>query len=134
MSVMAARKSRRLDLLPLMDCIFLVLAVFFYLILFMVEHRGIPLELPAASSAARNDQPFLTVSIDAEDRVYLEGRLVDWAELGAAIRRQRQEQPDQQIFVSADQQSRYATIARTLDVLRLAGSREIALETLDEAL
>ncbi len=126
MSIQAVR-ARRLDLLPLMDCVFLVLAVFFYLILFMVEHHGIDLELPAGETTRQNFQPFITVSVDAAGALFVEGEAVSLDGLAAAVKQHRAD-PEAQIYVSADEKSTYADVARVLDTLRSGGVEHASLE------
>ena len=124
---MNRRRARRSDLLPLMDVIFLVLAVFFYLILYMTPHHGIELNLPAAKSSEADVDPFVTVSLRADAAIYVDGVLTPMAGLTDAIADARNGE-EKQVYISADRSVEYHYVAEVLDTLRLARISNLALE------
>jgi len=46
-----AHKSVRIEMLPLIDIVFLLLVVFIYAMLSMAVHRGLPVLLPSSSTS-----------------------------------------------------------------------------------
>lgn len=116
----------RLDAFALMDSIFLVAMVFFYLILSMTRHYGIGVELPSSNTAASNEQKYIAVSVNADDRVFLNGGPVPPEELT----RRLNELPERErpVFLEADQSTSYRAVMQTLDAIRRAGLEDVSLE------
>ena len=48
-----AQRRARIEILPLIDIVFLLLVFFIYAMLSMAVHRGVPVNLPTSSSADR---------------------------------------------------------------------------------
>ena len=56
-------KPARIEMLPLMDIVFLLLVFFIYAMLSMTVHRGMQLELPDSSRAVTSEKQALAVSV-----------------------------------------------------------------------
>ena len=59
------RKSR-IEMLPLIDIVFLLLVVFIYTMLSMAVHRGLRVSLPESSVAGIEKQLVLSITVDDE--------------------------------------------------------------------
>ncbi|MGE5310719.1 MAG: ExbD/TolR family protein, partial [Nitrospirota bacterium] len=59
------RPSRRgrIEMVPLIDCMFLLLVFFIYSMLSMVLHRGIKIDLPEARTAPVHKEDYLSISV-----------------------------------------------------------------------
>ncbi len=69
------RSRARIEIIPLIDIMFFLLATFVMVSLSMVKNRGIPLILPAANTGAAQDrQDHVTVSIAETGQLYLDQR------------------------------------------------------------
>lgn len=116
----------RLDAFALMDSIFLVAMVFFYLILSMTRHYGIGVELPSAETTVANEEEYISVSIDGEDRTYLNGTVLPAGKLTERLTAlPNNERP---IYLEADETSSYRAVMRALDAIRQAGLDDVLLE------
>ncbi|MGA9260379.1 MAG: biopolymer transporter ExbD, partial [Desulfobacterales bacterium] len=58
-------KKARIEMLPMIDCVFLLLVFFIYAMLSMAVHRGLPVNLPAAKTVKIDKKLVLAVSINA---------------------------------------------------------------------
>ena len=67
------RKRARIEMIPLIDVTFLLLVFFIYLSLSMTVHRGIPLNLPQASTVESARAKVIEVSVDPEGEVFVDG-------------------------------------------------------------
>ena len=126
------RSSRRarIEIIPLIDIIFFLLATFVMVSLSMVQNRGIAVALPAAASAAPQPREnALSISITAEGDVFLDRDRVDAAELAEALRRAVAANPAVRVFVSGDIGARFGTAVEVLDAVRTAGIANVAIET-----
>ncbi len=126
-----SKTHRPVNLLPLMDVIFLVLAVFFYLMLFMVRHEGIKVDLPSAATAQQNNQLFKSVSIDKNNKLYLDKKAINWEHLQAKITELKSEHgEDLIVYIAADNKAEYKYFIRVLDALKSNGINNVNIETI----
>ena len=61
-------KKARIEMLPLIDIVFLLLVFFIYAMLSMAVHRGLPVELPVSTTAEIDKKLVLSVTIDAQGK------------------------------------------------------------------
>ena len=79
-------RGTRLELMPLMDVMFLVLVFFVYAVFDMAVHRGMKVDLPAAAGSHERGER-IVVTVDAQDGLQLNGRSLARAELVAEVAR-----------------------------------------------
>jgi len=75
MKVQLKQHSARIELIPLIDIIFLLLVFFIYSMLSMVVYRGIPIVLPTADSIEAEKGQVLNITIDEAGNVFLDEEL-----------------------------------------------------------
>ena len=123
------QRRGRIEMLPLIDTVFLLLVFFIYAMLSMVVHRGIPIDLPKASTAPLDQSDYLSLSIERGGAIYLNKMQVTLAELPSQLRQKKEEQPRLKIFISGDRAVHYEKVIQVLDVVRQVGISRVALET-----
>jgi biopolymer transport protein ExbD len=125
-----ANKRARIEIIPLIDVIFFLLATFMIVSLSMIKSKGIPVNLPAASTSAPQNQPADTVITVAKDgTLYFNKEAITQAELPARLQQLKQQQPDPKVYVNGDEQALFGAAVAVLDDLRQAGITKIAVET-----
>jgi len=67
-----ARRKSRIEMIPLIDIVFLLLAAFIYATLSMAVHRGLPVALPASAAAEIEKNPVLSVTMQRDGTVCLD--------------------------------------------------------------
>ena len=65
-------KKVRIEMLPLIDIVFLLLVFFIYAMLSMAVHRGLPILLPTSSSAQIDKSLVLSVTIKSDGTLYVD--------------------------------------------------------------
>src|SRR6202012_2675890 len=82
-----SHKRARIEIIPLIDVVFFLLATFVMVSLSMVKNQGISVNLPAAkSSAPQSRESSVVISVTAEGEVYLNKEAVTIEKLVAALR------------------------------------------------
>jgi biopolymer transport protein ExbD len=122
-------KRGRIEMLPLIDIVFLLLVFFIYAMLSMVVHRGIPIDLPKAATSRVDQSDYLSLSIEEDGSIYLDKDRVALSTLPDALRQRRVEQPGLKLFIGGDRAVRYEKVIEVLDVVRQAGISRVAFET-----
>lgn len=121
-------RPARIELLPLMDVIFLLLAVFVYSMLSMVRAHVIPVDLPGLVSGEARDLPaVLLISLDATGCVYLAGQETSLDRVQERLRERRAQEPELAVVLQADREARHGSVALVLDMLHAAGQERILL-------
>lgn len=122
-------KKARIELIPLIDVMFFLLASFIFVSLSMVQQKGIKVDIPAAASAEANRKEYSSVSITAEGRLYLDKRPVTKEELLASLEQMARSKEEPRLYIGADRQARHGDVVAVLDAIRLAGLRKVSFET-----
>ena len=65
-------KKTRIELIPLVDMMILLLAFFVYAMLSMAIHRGLPVLLPSSSTAQLDQRPVLSITVQKDGRIYVD--------------------------------------------------------------
>jgi len=114
------------------DVSFLLLIFFLSTTIFATQ-RGISLELPGPGgrallvSATKTAYAFVA----ADESVTLDGVAVPLASLAGAIRLKLRETPDLLLSLRVDPAAPYAALVSALDQVKLAGVRQVSIETGD---
>jgi len=125
-----SKRRARIEIIPLIDIIFFLLATFVMVSLSMIQNRGIPVQLPAAETgAAVPREASATISITEQGEVYFDRERVDTDQLMAALRRLVAANPSARVFVSGDTRAELGRAIEVLDEVRRAGIGNVAIET-----
>ena len=122
-------KRARIEIIPLIDIMFFLLASFMLVSLTMINMKGIDVNLPTATSAQPNNKPdFTMVSVDAIGDIYFEKEKVDKDNVLPRLQKMYEANHDVRIFIRADKDATYENIVFVLDKVRTAGIQKVGLE------
>jgi biopolymer transport protein ExbD len=119
----------RIEMIPLIDVVFLLLVFFIYSMLSMTIHRGLHVNLPTASTASVDKEIFITITLQRDGQLFLEDRAVDSHTLPSLLIKERKQNPDIQVYLRADREVSYHRAVEVMDLVRSAGINKLALET-----
>jgi len=122
------QKKARIEMLPLIDIIFLVLVVFIYAMLSMAVHRGLPVDLPRSTAVEIDQDVRLTITVQADNRIFVDQEEVSMDELASMLREKIREGRDPGVVLVADQSIVYQHLFAVLDRIRQAGIEHISLQ------
>jgi len=118
-------KRARIEMIALIDVVFLLLVFFVYAMLSMTVVRGLQLDLPRAEGTVQTD--VLIVTIDRDNRLYANGRmkekgpLVSWA----IMEHGRSGLP---LLIRADREADFGTALELLAALQRAGLEAVSFQ------
>ena len=122
-------KKARIEIIPLIDIMFFLLASFMLVSLTMINMKGIDVNLPTATSAQPNSKPdFTMVSIDALMDIYFEKEKVAREDVLSRFQALYDKSHDVRIFIRADKDATYEKVVYVLDKARAAGIQKVGLE------
>jgi biopolymer transport protein ExbD len=131
MKIKLTHKSARIELIPLIDIIFLLLVFFIYSMLSMAVYRGIPVTLPNAETVESTKEQALFITIDDKGNVFVDKELVK-GDLLSRLQRERAAFPQKMAIISGDGDSPYRVFIDVLDKVRLAGFTNVSMEASPE--
>ena len=123
----AAHDEARIEVVPLIDIMFFLLAAFMLVSLSLVNPKSLKVNLPTATSAtpdARRD--FINITVDKAGLAYVDRRPVGNHELVSAVIAFQTTNSDARVFISGDQDARHGDVIRVLDLVRSAGIQRVA--------
>jgi biopolymer transport protein ExbD len=123
-----ASKKARIEMLPLIDIVFLLLVFFIYAMLSMAVHRGLPVDLPLSTTAEINKKLVLSVTVKADKAIYVDKERVALADLTQVLQSKAGGIREPGVLVFADRALPYQMIYDVLDKIRLAGLSRISLQ------
>ena len=116
-------------MIPLIDVVFLLLVFFIYSMLSMTVHRGLPVNLPTASTSTVDRKTFITISLQQDGQLFLEDRVVDKHTLPSLLIKEKKKNSEVQVYLRADRDVSYQRAVEIMDLVRSAGIHKLALET-----
>ncbi|MBI5820185.1 MAG: biopolymer transporter ExbD [Verrucomicrobia bacterium] len=129
-----AENEARIEIIPLIDIMFFLLASFMLVSLSMVNSKSVKVNLPTATTAAPDTRKdFVSISVDKAGGVYLNKKPVGPNELVTSLAEMRRVRPNTRVFVSGDQDARHGDVVHVLDLVRAAGIEKVAFEVRAES-
>ncbi|MCX5880085.1 MAG: biopolymer transporter ExbD, partial [Deltaproteobacteria bacterium] len=123
-----SKRKPRIEMIPLIDLMFLILVSFVYGVFFMSVHRGVPVALPLSSTAKIEKQHTLTLSIQAGGTVFLDKEPVTLESLAETLKLKATENKETGVLLFADRDLPYQKLYTVLDLIRAAGLSQVSLQ------
>jgi len=127
-------KKARIEMLPMIDIVFLLLVFFIYAMLSMAVHRGLPVNLPASKTVKVDKKLILAVTVKADGSIFLNKEPVALDRLTTLLQAKTTGQEQPGVLLFADRSLPYQSLFDVLDRIRRAGLNRISLQAeLDES-
>src|SRR5712692_7302945 len=129
-------KKARIEIIPLIDIMFFLLASFMMVSLSQVHMKGIKVNLPLGQTGeTQSKNEYISVSVDKDGHPFFDkDEMRSYEELQARLKKVHDENPEAKVFVRGDADTVHFNIIRVLDILRSVGFYKIAFEIKSEAL
>lgn len=119
-----------IDLMPLIDVVFLLLIFFLITTSFAKpkQEQQIPVNLPSGvtGSDTESDDP-VTIVVAADGRVRFEDEEVEGADLAARLEKLKKDRPDAPIMLRGDTDATHGDVIETLDAIKASGFSKVNL-------
>ncbi len=128
---LAPAKKARIEIIPLIDVIFFLLATFVLFTLSLNKIQSIPVTLPQASANASkaDEDTSVVIQVSDEGTAYWNKELIGLTEIAPRLVAYKSAVATPRVLVSGDDRARYGAVIRVLDEVRLAGISTVTIET-----
>lgn len=128
--VRSKRKSARIEIIPLIDIMFFLLATFVMVSTAMINNRGIAVSLPAADTGSKEHRKdYISLTVTESGDYYIDKQKIESKDLSAQLLAIKNQNPDPKVFINGDRNANVGSLVNALDLVRKAGISKVALET-----
>ena len=115
-----------INVTPLVDIMLVLLVIFMVASVYIVK-ESIELELPKAASATDTPETTLSIVMDKDRKLYLNGDAIEEAALAQFVEGQAKKDPNTQAMIGADHRVFHGDVIRLIDLVRSNGLEKFAL-------
>jgi biopolymer transport protein ExbD len=120
-------KKARIEIIPMIDTIFFLLVFFMISTLSMSQYKGMPVNLPKAASGRQAPAESAAITIDKDDRLFLDKQPVDKSLLRDLLRQQLVKNPELLVVINADDGVAHGRVVEVMDIARSADVVKMAI-------
>lgn len=128
------KKHARIEIIPLIDIMFFLLASFMMVSLSQTTMKGMKVNLPTGvSGKVQSKKDYVSLSVDKDGWTYFDKEKIPLEEVLPRLVRIRSTNPDAKIFIRGDRDALHGNVTRVLDQIRSSGFNKISFEIKSEA-
>ena len=122
-------KKARIEIIPLIDIMFFLLASFMMVSLSQVHMKGMKVNLPKGTTGeTQSKKDYISVSVDRNGYWFFDKSEMTPEAMQVKLNQVHQENPEAKVFVRGDADTPHINVTRLLEELRAAGFYKIAFE------
>ena len=122
------RKRHRLEIIPLIDIMFFLLASFMMVSLQMQKVRALKASLPTATLATSNVKPdIINLTVQKDGQLLLEQSPISIAGMFTTLTHRCHANPEVPVYIHGDRAATHGSIVYALDLVKRAGIRRVAI-------
>ena len=128
------RKRARLEIIPLIDIIFFLLATFVMVSLSMTKNQGVQVALPTASTGASlGDQSEMdktvTLSVNDKGEIFFNKDKIQASQLPLKLQTYKLTAKDPKVIINSDGSADFKYVVTVLDEVRRIGIAKVGINT-----
>ena len=120
----------RIEIIPLIDIMFFLLASFMMASLSMMKLQSIKMDLPTATMAKRDFKPdIVNIAVDKNGGIFIDKTQMTLPEIGSILANKFQRNTNLPVYIMGDKDATHGSIIRVLDTVRRAGVQKVSFAT-----
>lgn len=121
-------KKARVEIIPLIDVMFFLLAAFMMVTLTMNRLRTLQMDLPSAVAPKSAEKPdIMEIYIDRAGDLKVGGKLLPFSELEGRVKAKVESNTNYPFYLKPDNQTAHGNVIRVLDTIKAAGGNKISM-------
>jgi len=122
-------ENNQINILPMIDIIFVILSFFIVSSLYLVRLETIPVNLPNAETSNQEKDSLIVVTLNLDNRVFIDDKFIDISILENKIRSKLRVSNNKKVVLRADKGIKYGKVIIILDILRKIENIKIGVST-----
>jgi biopolymer transport protein ExbD len=124
------KKKARIEIIPLIDVIFFLLATFVLFTLSLNKIASVPVNLPIPNPVpAPPDPEMVTLQISDQGTCYWNREPIQIDEIASRLAILKTRVPNPRVLIAGDDRAKFGATVRALDEVRKAGIAQVSVET-----
>lgn len=126
------RKKARIEIIPLIDVVFFLLATFVLFTLSLNRIQSVPVDLPVAAPPSKerpSEKDNVTIQVSADGSLFWNREPMEMSELPSRIAFFKTQSEDPRILPTGDEKARFGDTVAVLDEIRKADIKKFSVET-----
>lgn len=120
-------KKARIEIIPLIDIMFFLLASFMMVSLTMIKMQSIKMDLPTAVQATRDFKPdIINIDVDRNGQPWIEKQPKTLAEVFSYITNKISSNTNLPVYIRGDKDATHGSVISVLDLVRKAGILKVS--------
>ena len=131
-----ARKKARIEIIPLIDVIFFLLATFVLFTLSLNRIQSLPVDLPVPAPPSSTPPPpdeTVTIQVSADNSLFWNKEPMEMSDLPSRITAYKSTMDtsgkEARVLIAGDEKARFGATVEVLDEVRKAGIAKFSVET-----
>jgi biopolymer transport protein TolR len=128
--ILESRQRRflaEINVIPLVDVVLVLLVIF--MVTAPMLYRGMDIKLPTSASNTIKPEMRVVLTIEKDQRLYLDKDQVSVAQLERKLRLLKEERKDVSLYLRADQDVPYGVVVQVMDGVKKAGIEKLGMVT-----
>jgi biopolymer transport protein ExbD len=123
------KKHARIEIIPLIDIMFFLLASFMMVSLSQVRMKGQKVDLPEGKSGeVQNKKDYVSLSVDKDGIYYFDKEIIKLEDILPKLQQVYRTNPEAKIFIRGDREAVHGNVTRMLDQIRSSGFTKLSFE------
>ena len=122
-------ENNQINILPMIDIIFVILSFFIVSSLYLVKLETIPVNLPNAETSNQEKDSLIVVTLNLDNRVFIDDKFIEISLLENKIRSKLRVSNNKKVVLRADKGTKYGKVITILDILRKIENIKIGVAT-----
>jgi biopolymer transport protein ExbD len=124
------KKKARIEIIPLIDVIFFLLATFVLFTLSLNKIESVPVQLPVADPSNHPPDPdMVTLQVSDAGTYYWNREPISASEIEPRLRNYKSQVSIPRVLVSGDNRAKFGATIYALDQIRKVGIEQVSIET-----
>lgn len=119
----------QINILPMIDIIFVILSFFIISSLYLVRLETIPVNLPNAETSNQEKNSVIVITLDLGNRIFIDEKLLDISLIKNEILSKIKNTKNRKVIIRADKDVKYGKVISILDILRKLDGIKIGVST-----
>jgi biopolymer transport protein ExbD len=122
------RRRTRLEIIPLIDIMFFLLASFMMVTLQMQKIRILKASLPTATLATASSKPdIINLNVDPNGQVALDHKTISFADLRSVLTNRYAFNTNVPVYITGNRETKHGSMMYVLDFVKRAGIQRVAI-------